>query len=94
MPGFDRSGPSGAGPLTGGGFGFCAQPDSAGGHPMGMGRGMGRACRRGGCWGRGFGRGMAWNRDDVDLLEAQAQSLRRDLAAIEKELAELEAQDK
>lgn len=56
MPGGDRTGPAGVGPMTGRGMGYCAgnpQPDAA--TPfrgMGMGRGMGRG------WGRGRGFGF------------------------------------
>ena len=49
MPGRDRTGPEGAGPLTGGGFGPCAGYDVAG--PVGA--PVGRAMGRGG-WGRGW----------------------------------------
>ena len=59
MPGFDGTGPMGAGPMTGGGRGRC-NPAYAG-YGMGIGRGSGygrgRGFRRGfgaGC-GRGFG---------------------------------------
>ena len=41
MPGFDRTGPRGMGPMTGGGRGYC--------NPGGFGRGYG--------FGRGLGRG-------------------------------------
>ena len=69
MPGFNRTGPMGAGPMTGGGRGFC-NPANAGyersavgafgfGGGMAYGRGFrggfGRGIRR------GFGRGFAWN---------------------------------
>ena len=61
MPGGDRTGPRGMGPMTGGGFGYCAGNDAPGfgaggargagfGRGMGGGRGMGR--------GAGHGRGM------------------------------------
>lgn len=59
MPGFDGTGPWGAGPRTGGGFGFCppiygARPFrfgvGRGGYPWGGGRGR--------AW--GGGRGWAW----------------------------------
>ena len=58
MPGGNRTGPVGAGPMTGRGAGFCAGFGVAGcanpvggcGYGMGFGRGMGR--------GRGFGRGF------------------------------------
>lgn len=64
MPGGDRTGPMGAGPMTGRGFGFCAgsgQPGYAsGGWGRGMGRGRGFGRGRGMGWGRGFGwRGAA-----------------------------------
>ena len=67
MPGFDRTGPMGAGPMTGGARGRC-NPATAGNIPAyaggyGYGRGLGlRRGFRGGYgpgrgWGRGYGRG-------------------------------------
>lgn len=58
MPGFDRSGPMGAGPMTGGRRGMCGgsdiRPGNMGyGHGYGTGRGMG--FKRGHGRGRGFG---------------------------------------
>jgi len=60
MPGFNGSGPMGAGPMTGWGRGLCGRPAGAGnlpatgrGYGFGYGRGMG--FRRGA--GRGLGRG-------------------------------------
>ena len=57
MPGGDRTGPAGFGPMTGRGAGFCAGYPVAGyanaavpGRGLGFGFGRGR--------GRGFGRGM------------------------------------
>jgi hypothetical protein len=60
MPGGDRTGPWGAGPMTGRGAGFCAGYGVPGYmNPIyGYGRGFGRG--RG--WGRGFGRGRGWGR--------------------------------
>lgn len=58
MPGFDRSGPMGAGPMTGGGRGLCGGPARAANMPLydrGYGHGRGMAFRRG-C-GKGWGRG-------------------------------------
>ena len=58
MPGFDRTGPQGAGPMTGGARGLCNpratgyDPQFVGGFGYGRGFGMGRGYRR------GFGRGM------------------------------------
>jgi hypothetical protein len=63
MPGLDRTGPMGAGSMTGGGRGLCG----AGGlsrrsahreYRMGGGRGFGRGMGRG----RGFGRGLGYGR--------------------------------
>ena len=67
MPGFDRTGPMGAGPMTGGRRGFC-NPAAAGYSPAyggyGYGRGLGRRRGfRGGYgpgMGRGDGRGYGW----------------------------------
>jgi hypothetical protein len=70
MPGFDRTGPMGAGPMTGGARGRC-NPATAGMIPAfaggyGYGRGLAfRRCFRGGFgpgtgYGGGFGRGYRW----------------------------------
>jgi Family of unknown function (DUF5320) len=54
MPGLDRTGPVGAGPMTGGGFGRCNSRNRAyGWGSFGAGRGG-----RGPGWGRGYGRGF------------------------------------
>jgi hypothetical protein len=54
MPGLDRTGPMGAGPMTGGGFGRC--------NPRNRAYGWGWFARsrggRGPGWGRGYGRGF------------------------------------
>ena len=63
MPGFDRTGPMGQGPRTGGGFGYCP-PGSGPAYGTGwVGRGAGRGGLpwgggRGRVW--GGGRGRAW----------------------------------
>ena len=60
MPFGDRTGPSGMGPMTGRGAGFCAgypTPGYANSFPRGgFGRGWGRG------FGRGRGRGFGWRR--------------------------------
>jgi hypothetical protein len=57
MPGGDKTGPSGAGPMTGRGAGFCAGYDVPGymNPTYGRGFGWGRVSGRG--FGRGFGMG-------------------------------------
>ena len=52
MPGFDRTGPDGRGPMTGRGLGYCAGNVQPGTMPYG--RGLGRGNRRM-PWGRGMG---------------------------------------
>ena len=62
MPGGDKTGPMGEGPMTGGGFGFCGGHGMPGyAHPFprrGFGRWWGRG--RGLGWGPGMGRGFGW----------------------------------
>ncbi len=66
MPGGDRTGPWGAGPMTGRGAGYCAgfsmpgyaNPMYAGGMGYGRGRGFGRGMGMG--YGRGMGGGRGW----------------------------------
>lgn len=64
MPGGDRTGPAGLGPMTGRGAGYCAgYPVPAYMNPVpgrGRGYGFGRGWGRGHGWGRGFGRGFGW----------------------------------
>ena len=61
MPRGDRTGPAGAGPMTGRAAGYCAgysvpgYSNPVGGYGRRWGRGYGRGFGRG--WGRGFGRG-------------------------------------
>ena len=50
MPGGDRTGPAGMGPMTGRGAGYCAGYPAPGYANAGFGRGFGRG--RGGGWGR------------------------------------------
>ena len=61
MPAGDRTGPMGAGPMTGRGMGYCsgyAQPGFFMNPMPGRGRGMGRGMG----WGRGRGFGIGWGR--------------------------------
>ena len=63
MPGLDRTGPMGAGSMTGGGRGFCgpeglSRPSATRGFRKVGGRGFGRGMGRG----RGFGRGLGYGR--------------------------------
>ena len=66
MPGFDRTGPWGAGPMTGGARGLC-NPATAVTIPSsavryGFGRGLGFRRGRGGGYGPGMGRGCGIDR--------------------------------
>ena len=58
MPGFDRTGPQGAGPMTGGARGLCNPGATNYGPQFGRGFGYGRGFGRGLGFRRGFGRGM------------------------------------
>jgi hypothetical protein len=67
MPGFDGTGPMGAGPMTGGGRGFCNSaytgyygPGYGRGFGYGRGYGRGRGMRRG--FGAGYGSGRGYGR--------------------------------
>jgi hypothetical protein len=62
MPGGDRTGPLGYGPMTGRGMGFCSGSPSPGYMFGGPGLGLGRGFGRGLWFGRGFGRGMGFGR--------------------------------
>ena len=85
MPGFNKTGPRGQGPMTGGGRGRCV-PGNQG---FGLGRGMGR----------GAGRGVssrleAPESSEMAELKAQVSSLGDQVASLGKTLGELIAKDK
>ena len=58
MPGYDGTGPMGAGPMTGWGRGYCNPAGRTHGPAYGWSPGYGRGYGRG----RGFGRGFGWRR--------------------------------
>ncbi|MGD2037676.1 MAG: DUF5320 domain-containing protein [Desulfobacterales bacterium] len=71
MPGLNRTGPMGAGPMTGGGRGLCNPATAAnarvsgvygygGGPGLGLRRGFRGGFGRGAGMGRGYGRGYGW----------------------------------
>ena len=91
MPGRDGTGPVGAGPMTGRGFGDCA--GGAPGYGAGRGSGLGRGWRGGGGDGRGFG-GYAYSgRYDPstrkEVLAEQKKLMEDRLDFINKQLDEL-----
>jgi len=88
MPLFDRTGPSGQGPLTGRGVGPCG-----GGAGFGSRFGFGRGSRFGRGFGRGFfGRGFGFfgraptEAEEKELLEDYKKDLEQELSAVDKEL--------
>lgn len=86
MPGYDRTGPQGSGPMTGRGLGPC-------GRGFGFRRGFGRG------FGGGFGRGFGfWDysepaslslSDQKKILEAELSEIDAEKKQILKKLSEL-----
>ncbi|MBN2426480.1 MAG: DUF5320 domain-containing protein [Calditrichaceae bacterium] len=100
MPGGDRSGPAGEGPMTGRRLGYCADYDSPG-YSRGAGRGFGRGFGFG-AWGRGrgfIGRGFGggyfqpgYNSpqpDNIEQIQSDVQSLKNGLSAVLERLNKL-----
>ncbi|MCF7974822.1 MAG: DUF5320 domain-containing protein [Phycisphaerae bacterium] len=100
MPGGDRTGPMGAGPMTGRGAGYCAGY----GMPGYTGRGFGRGLGGGRGFGRGWHRGMGarfhawWQNTPVSqpdpiqerqMLEQEAAYLKNQVEQIQNRLNEL-----
>ncbi|MEW6187044.1 MAG: DUF5320 domain-containing protein [Thermodesulfobacteriota bacterium] len=105
MPGFDRTGPLGMGPRSGGGRGFCGpgvNRYSAGIGWFGRGRGLGRGLMGMGLgWGGFFAGPRSWRRgffpgynpttdEEASVLKGKAASLKEMLGSIEQRLRELE----
>ena len=96
MPGGDRSGPMGGGPLTGGGFGFCRGDSTTrrfsrggyGGRQGGFGRGRGRRNR---FWATGQ---PGWQQDataEKGNLEEESASLEAEIQGLTARLEELKS---
>ena len=101
MPRGDGTGPSGQGPLTGRGRGYCAGFNVLGFMNPGFGRGFGR--------GLGFGRGFTWRarfmpprmpvqqvqpqviteKQEKQYLEEELEILKQEIEEIQKRLKEL-----
>lgn len=77
MPNRDKTGPSGAGPLTGRGFGPCGQ-----GLRFGI-------CGRG--FGRGLGRYFGWNQPQTE--EERQKALADYRQALEEELEDVKKEE-
>ena len=103
MPRGDRTGPMGAGPMTGRAAGTCAGFAAPGTANVGRGRGCGMGSGRGGGGGRGFGRGMGrgWaapmasavvptGEQELAVLKQQSQQLKTDMELIQSRIQELE----
>jgi hypothetical protein len=81
MPAFDKTGPQGAGRLTGRGFGPC-------GRGMGYGRSMG--------YGRGLGRYFGWSlpqtkEEKIKDTKVYLDALKEELEDVQKQLTKLQA---
>jgi hypothetical protein len=105
MPGFNRTGPGGINPMSGGGRGLCGHPGGTGGPPAGgrafFGRGSGRGWRNQ-YYATGLSRwqrGTFWNAPDTaegekHTLKNEADLLRARLQALEERLAAMQAENK
>jgi hypothetical protein len=85
MPGFDGTGPSGMGPMTGGGRGFCAVPLPAA-WPTYMGTGAYRSYSL--PWGTPFAPTMS-REQEIGFLKDEAWALKRTLEEIDARIKEL-----
>lgn len=97
MPGFDGTGPRGAGPMTGGARGYCNADRAVGSANMPRGRGYGRGYGRG--FRRGYGAGgypppaapyYGGTDSQPSIPRAEADSLKETLNAINERLSALE----
>ncbi len=88
MPGMDKTGPSGQGPLTGRGLGPCGA-GARRGFGRGMGRGFGMGSRRFALSGQGVQPVVLSEVDEKKILEQELKELDLDKQEVEKRLKEL-----
>ena len=91
MPGGDRTGPRGMGPMTGRAAGYCAGFAGAG---YEMGRGRGRGGYGGQGYGQGFGRGRMGRpnfpvANNVPVPDQEKQMLINQISDLQGELADI-----
>lgn len=96
MAGRDRTGPQGAGPMTGRGLGLCNPNNEGTVVGLGRGAGLGRGYGRGvglGRGGRGRGRGLGFYQADTrtqkEILTEEKQILEDRLNLVNDNLEEL-----
>ena len=94
MPGFDRTGPLGQGPMTGGGFGYCGTGGQRQGYrPVGRafygGFGAGFGSR--GRFGRGLGPGYGYWPQRRSYLQPVTLDPKEELAELQREANDLRA---
>lgn len=92
MPGFNKTGPQGQGPMTGGGRGRCATTAQGTGFGRGAGFGYGRGAGPG--KGRGFRRGFAGDANtsgvsELGELKAQVSSMGDMIASLSQKVNDL-----
>jgi len=93
MPGGDRTGPQGTGPMTGRKMGYCTGDENP---DYGFRGGFGRRARRGG-FGRGFGRGFGFrggnfpaaHADEKGFIESEMESLKNQISFLEERLKKI-----
>jgi hypothetical protein len=101
MPGGDRTGPNGLGPMTGRQMGYCVGNLPSGNMYGGYGRGFFRGSGFGRGYGRGFGRGFGFGFRNVyptnissasekTIIENDIRMLKEQLSSLEEQLSRLD----
>lgn len=94
MPGGDRTGPLGAGPMTGRVAGFCAGYNTAGYvNNLGRGGGLGRGRGFGGRPNRPYNQYAEQTSGEANSLKQMAELIRDSLSQISERLERLEKKD-
>ena len=83
MPGRDKTGPQGAGSMTGRRMGYCADNENQQSGFFGRGGGMGRGNRR------GFGMGMQGGRNSAFFTDNEKSSLENEIGELKNQLSSL-----